>query len=147
MSGKTHFGASTLPLNPGTGVLFVTEDSCGAVSVFVGITRKDTCNGKTVTALEFETHLPLLHAELEAIVQRGRVNFPDITNVYIEHRIGKVDIGEANIVIGVSSPHRKSAIHAVDSLMDDIKRTLPIWKKELFDDNTHVWKHNTENNW
>ncbi len=65
-------------------------------------------------------------------------------HVYIEHRIGSVDVSESNIVIAVSSGHRKCAFRACEAIMDTIKARLPIWKKEVFDDGSTRWLVNAE---
>lgn len=139
---------STELLDTGKALNFLTCKIFGAVSLFVGVTREDTAgDGSKVVALEFEADEPLLIGEMGVIVAKVREQFPELGNVFIQHRFGHVLIGEASIIVGASSPHRKCAIHAVEALMESIKASLPIWKKERYNNASHVWKHNSENKW
>ena len=123
---------------------FVTDERSGAVATFVGVTRKDVVGGKTVVALEFEAHVPLAESVLNQIVEKHRSENPDLRHVFIHHRLGRVPVGEGNVVIAVSSPHRKSAFTGVQAIMDELKALLPVWKKEIFDDQTYRWQENAE---
>jgi molybdopterin synthase catalytic subunit len=122
---------------------FVSDPECGAVSIFTGITRRDIVEGKgTVVGLEFEAHQVLAISVMEDIVSVYRKNHPDVRNVYICHRLGFVPVGETNVVIAVSSPHRVVALRAVEDLMNELKTHFPVWKKEIFDTGEYIWKDN-----
>ena len=124
---------------------FVVDENCGAVATFTGITRKDNLGkSKQVVALEFEAHVPLAEAVLNQIVERHRKENAELAHVFIHHRIGRVPVGEGNVVIAVSAPHRKSALKGVQDIMDELKALLPVWKKEVFDDGTYRWQENVE---
>lgn len=144
---KTHAASSLAALDPLAAFEFVNDDLCGAVSTFIGVTRRDSVNSAHVVALEFEAHPPLLIAALNDIIFQLRQRFADIHHVFVEHRLGRVPAGAANIIVAVSSPHRACAILAVQTLMEQIKASLPIWKKEVFDNDSYVWKQNAENHW
>lgn len=123
---------------------FVTDEACGAVASFVGVTRRDTVQNKQVQALEFETHVPLAKAVLEDIVDSFRTRNSELCHVYIHHRTGIVPTCQGNVVIAVSSGHRAPAFSAVVELMDLLKAKLPIWKKEIYTDGSYRWLENTE---
>lgn len=121
---------------------FVESPKAGAVSTFSGTTR-DNFQGKKVVHLEYEAYKPMAEKELRKIAHRVRQRWPDVLRVALAHRIGKVDIGEASVVIAVSSPHRVDSLEAVHFAIDEIKAVVPIWKKEFYEEGG-VWKENTE---
>ena len=124
---------------------FVADENCGAVASFLGVTRRDILDRtRQVVALEFEAHVQLAEAVLNQIITRHRDENPELAHVFIHHRIGTVPVGDANVVIAVSSPHRKSAFRAVQALMDELKARLPVWKKERFSDDSYRWQENVE---
>ncbi|KAI9357072.1 Molybdopterin biosynthesis MoaE [Zopfochytrium polystomum] len=118
----------------------------GALSSFVGITRGTfVVDGiaKRVMRLEYEAYEPMAIRELEKIVASSVERWSSLTAVVIAHRIGVVPVGEASVVVVTSSPHRRESIEAVAWLMDTLKRTVPIWKKEIYEDGS-AWKKNSE---
>jgi molybdopterin synthase catalytic subunit len=112
------------------------EDSDGALLSFVGRARNSS-SGKKVTHLEYEAYGTMAEKELEKI---GASAFEQwsITNCIIVHRLGRVEIGESSILIAVSSPHRDESFRSVRFIIDTIKKTVPIWKKEFYSDGA-VW--------
>ncbi|CAN8064874.1 unnamed protein product [Agarophyton chilense] len=120
----------------------VSSDSAGAVSLFVGTTR-DNFDGKTVLRLEYEAYRPMAVKEMNALCDAARSQWPQITSVAVMHRLGVVPVREASVIIAVSSPHRKDAIEACHSLIDELKARVPIWKKEVYEDGSE-WKANKE---
>ena len=143
---RTYVGVTDGPIDTAEAVKWVTDIHCGAVASFVGITRADAVEGRSVVALEFETHAPLAEAVLQTIVDQQRADDQSLVHVFIQHRVGRVPVGEANVVIGVSSGHRKSVFTALEAMMTRLKRTLPMWKKEVFDDGHSRWMQNVEFN-
>jgi len=124
---------------------FVTSPECGAVSMFTGITRNDFVKDKgTVVGLEFEAHAPLAIAVMTEIVEQYRLINTEVRHVYIVHRLGYVPVGDFNVVVAVSSPHRAVALKAVDDLMNELKAHFPVWKKEVYDQGEYTWKENSE---
>lgn len=122
-----------------------SDPRCGAVSTFFGITRGDVLlDGKQVIGLEFQAHAPLAEAAIREIVERCRKQIPDLLKVYIHHQLGYVPVNDTNVFIAVSSSHRGDAFRAVEYLMDQMKAMAPIWKKEIYHDQSHVWKENSE---
>jgi molybdopterin synthase catalytic subunit len=101
------------------------------VDVFIGTTR-DHSDGKKVLSLEYEAYEPMATAVLHEIERTARARWP-IENIAIVHRIGKVEIGEASVVIAVSAVHRREAFEACRWAIDTLKKDAPIWKKERFE--------------
>uniref|UniRef100_A0A6B2LJ59 Molybdopterin synthase catalytic subunit n=1 Tax=Arcella intermedia TaxID=1963864 RepID=A0A6B2LJ59_9EUKA len=119
----------------------VLHPSCGAVSTFVGVTR-DHYNGKKVLKLEYEAYKPMAEKELFKICGLVREKW-DVANISIYHKTGLVPIGEASVIIAISSVHRDTGLEAVHWAIDELKATVPIWKKEFYEDGS-VWKGNAE---
>ena len=92
--------------------------------------------------LEYEAYVPMALKEMEKIEADAKAQWP-IKKIAMVHRIGRVDIGEASIVIAVSSAHRNEAFLACRYAIDTLKKTVPIWKKEFFHDG-EVWVENAE---
>lgn len=115
----------------------VLAPASGAVDVFIGTTRNHA-NGKEVLALEYEAYEPMALRELEALESRAQRQWP-VHRIVIIHRIGKVPIGEVSVAIAVSSSHRKDAFEACRYLIDELKKSVPIWKREYFADGTIEW--------
>lgn len=114
----------------------VSNPGAGAIDVFIGTTR-DTTASKKVLKLEFESHESMAVKELQKIVDQAKRTWP-IMEVAVSHRIGEVPIGQEAVVIAVSSPHREAAFAACKYVIDTLKQTVPIWKKEVFEDGD-VW--------
>ena len=110
----------------------VVKDTNGAVVTFLGTTR-DNFEGKRVITLEYEAFEEMAVKKLEEIRQGLMAEF-QIEDVAIAHRIGRVDIGQISLVVAVASPHRKEAFLACHEAVDRLKSTVPIWKKEIYED-------------
>ncbi|KAJ3107024.1 hypothetical protein HDU97_004993 [Phlyctochytrium planicorne] len=124
----------------------VRSDTCGAISTFSGTTRNTfKVDGvyKKVLKLEYEGYVPMAEKELRRLVDLAIKKWPDLFGVAIAHRLGDVAIGEESVIIAVSSPHRRDSLEAVEWLIDELKRSVPIWKKEYYEDGS-VWKSNSE---
>ncbi|XP_037806304.1 molybdopterin synthase catalytic subunit-like [Lucilia sericata] len=121
----------------------VTAESCGAISLFVGTTR-DCFEGKRVCSVEYEAYEAMAIKQIELICEELRRQWPDIVNIAICHRLGLVKVREVSVVIAISSPHRKTSLDAVEVAIDELKKRVPIWKKELYDENESTWKENNE---
>ena len=110
----------------------VRRDTNGAVVTFLGTTR-DNFEGKRVVTLEYEAFPEMAVKKLEEIRQQLRAEF-GIDDIAIAHRIGSVPIGEISLVVAVASPHRKEAFFACHAAVDRLKETVPIWKKEVYEE-------------
>jgi len=108
----------------------------GAVVVFEGITRNHS-KGRPTLYLDYEAYEPMALAKLVELGREMRAQFP-VDRIALVHRLGRVEIGETSVFIGVSSAHRRAAFDACRFGIDKLKRTVPIWKKEYFEDGA-VW--------
>lgn len=124
------------PLNESDVLMNLATDADGAVVAFVGRARNFS-DGKAVCYLEYEAYESMARKELEKICKTA-VERWSLSGCALIHRYGRVDIGEASIVIGVSSSHRKEAFAAAMYIIDTIKQTVPIWKKEYYSDGS-MW--------
>lgn len=115
---------------------FVEEPMVGGIVHFVGTVRNQT-KGKPVERLDFEAYKPMAISEMTKIAQQVLEKF-GVTKIAMHHRIGVLEIGEIPVIIAVSSPHRKAAFEACQYCIDTLKETVPIWKKEIFEDG-EVW--------
>lgn len=116
--------------------LFISDASCGGEVIFVGTVRNHT-KGKKVLRLEFEAYGPMAISEMSKIAEQIESR-SDIFKVGIYHRVGVLGIGEIPVIIGVSAAHRVAAFEACQYAIDTLKETVPIWKKEFFEDGK-VW--------
>jgi molybdopterin synthase catalytic subunit len=112
------------------------NDEAGAVNVFIGTVRSKT-SGKQVIRLEYEAYEPMAIKEIEKIVELARKKWA-IKNYAISHRIGNLSIGEIAVVMAISTAHRKESFEACEFIIDSLKQTVPIWKKEIFE-NGEEW--------
>jgi len=119
----------------------VGDPSVGAISTFIGVTRNNFEN-KEVMKLEYEAYKPMAEKELQKICEKVRSNW-DVKHIAMYHKIGLVPIGEASVIIAISSVHRSESLEAVHFAIDELKATVPIWKKEFYADGS-VWKGNAE---
>lgn len=106
----------------------VMRRSDGACAVFEGIVR-DHHEGKTVESIDYEAYAPMAEKEIEKIVRAVRQEWPDVA-VAVLHRLGRLAVGDVSIAIACASPHRAEAFEACRAMIDRIKQTVPIWKKE-----------------
>ena len=123
-------------LSPQTCIDFVQSDGAGAISLFIGTVRKQT-KGRRVLRLEFEAYESMAISEMRKIAERAKGKWP-IEKMAIHHRVGNLAIGEIAVIIAVATPHRKAAFQACEFAIDTLKETVPIWKKEFFEDGA-VW--------
>ena len=114
----------------------VTSDGAGAIDVFIGTVRNQTKN-KKVIRLEFEAYESMAIKELEMIRDRAQAKWP-ILKIAIVHATGLLQIGDIPVVIAVATPHRNDAFEACKFVIDELKKTVPIWKKEFYEDG-EVW--------
>jgi molybdopterin synthase catalytic subunit len=105
----------------------------GAIALFVGVVRETSPTGRGVRYLEYEAFDDMALQEMETIAQEIDERWPG-SSVAIEHRIGRLEIGEASVAIAVATPHRGEAFDACRYAIDRLKASVPIWKKEIFAD-------------
>lgn len=114
----------------------VVPKECGATVTLDGYVRKFT-KGRETLHLVYEAYEPMAVKEMEKLVEQAKSDF-EISHVGIVHRLGRLEIGETSVVISVASPHRRAAFAACEWLIKELKRTVPIWKKEVYADG-EVW--------
>jgi molybdopterin synthase catalytic subunit len=130
------FRVTDKPINLQELVDYVTDPEAGAIVPFIGTTRNNN-EGRRVIALDYEGYPEMAEKELARIGEEARKKW-SICKMAIVHRLGPVQIGEASVVIVVSSAHRDAAFAASRFAIEEIKKTVPIWKKEVFEGG-EVW--------
>ncbi|XP_077494864.1 molybdopterin synthase catalytic subunit-like [Amblyomma americanum] len=123
----------------------VGSPDCGAISVFLGTTRNHF-EGKAVRMLSYEAYAPMAKREMLGICEGVRERWT-VKNIAVVHRLGDVPLCEASVLIAVSSEHRQEGLDAVKYAIDELKRRVPIWKKEHYDGGDQEWKANKECFW
>ncbi len=119
----------------------VVAPESGGIDVFIGTTRNHS-KGKKVIRLEYETYLPMAVKLMGEIENEIRKRW-DVHKISIIHRTGVVPVMDASVAIAVSAAHRKEAFEACRYAIDELKKRVPIWKKEIFEDG-EVWVENVE---
>lgn len=133
MAGSSDFyEITTSILNVGAIARRVVLPDCGASVTLDGYAREWTA-GRRTRYLIYEAYDPMAIAEMKRLGAEAHKRF-DIAHIGIVHRTGHLEIGETSVVITVSAPHRKAAFDACEWAIRELKRTVPIWKKEVFDD-------------
>lgn len=125
------FRLSEGPLSVEDAVAEVRTDEAGAVASFVGTTRARS-RGREVLYLEYEAYEGMAEQVMADLAEALKKRH-DLCEVAIHHRIGRVDIGETSVVIAVSAPHRAAALTACHEAIDELKVTVPLWKKEIYE--------------
>jgi molybdopterin synthase catalytic subunit len=113
----------------------------GGVVLFVG-TIRNRDHGKTVTALEYETYRKMAERRMKDLEKDVRKKWP-IKDMVVVHREGKLKVGEVSVVVAVSAEHRAEAFDAARYVIDQVKETLPIWKRETLKGGKSVWVEGT----
>ena len=119
----------------------VAHDRNGAVVLFLGTVR-DTNDGRSVTGIEYSAYRSMAERELAAIVDEASDKF-ETPDIVVEHRVGTLEIGEVSVAIAVAHPHRGAAYDTSRYVIEQIKRRVPIWKREHYADGTREWVHPT----
>jgi molybdopterin synthase catalytic subunit len=127
---------SSVPLDLPALVARVETPDRGAITSFLGLVR-DHHVGRGVTRLEYSAYAPMAEAECARIVSEAEVRWP--VRVALEHRIGALEIGDAAVVIAAAAAHRDEAFAACRFVIEEVKRRVPIWKKEFYADGTIEW--------
>ena len=122
-----------------------TKITIGAHNLFLGQVREDEIEGKKVQAIEYSAYEEMAEDVFHKIREAAFSKF-NLTCLHVYHSIGVVKKGEICLFVFVSSKHRKDAFDACSFIVEQIKIAVPVFGKELFEDNSYVWKVNTENN-
>jgi len=127
----------TEPLAPDAIAAAVDDPGAGGIAIFSGVVRNET-GGRPVKFLEYEAHAPMAEIKMREIGATVRDRWPGVKRVAMLHRVGRLEIGEASVLIAVAAAHRGDAFEACRYAIDTLKRTVPVWKKEHFEDG-EVW--------
>ncbi len=118
-----------------------SQTRIGGHSIFLGQVRADQINDKTVAAIEYTTYEEMALSTMHKIREDIFEKYP-LTCMHVYHSLGVVKAGEISLFVFTSSAHRKPAIDACEEVVERIKKELPVWGKELFEDETYQWKEN-----
>jgi len=130
------FEVTADPLDPQRLIKHVRRDESGAVAVFLGVVR-DNSRGRRVLYLEYDAYPEMATRVMRQIAEEAMARWP-VTGIAMQHRTGRLEIGETSLLIAVSSPHRKEAFEACHHLVDRFKEVVPVWKKEVWEGG-EVW--------
>ncbi len=119
-----------------------SKTGIGAHDIFLGQVRADKVGDKTVAAIEYSAHEAMANQRFHELREATFEKF-NLSCMHIYHSLGKVPVGELCFFVFVSGAHRKEVFGALEYLVEDIKAKVPIFGKEIFEDNTHQWKVNT----
>lgn len=126
------------PIQPGEFASAMGQAGHGAVAYFFGAVR-DRNHGRQVTAVSYDAFAPLAARTLEAICEEARRSWGEDLVIHVRHRTGKLRVGEVSVAIGVSSVHRDEAFQASRYVIEELKKRVPIWKKEYYVDGETRW--------
>eukprot|EP01102_Stenamoeba_stenopodia_P020451 TRINITY_DN795_c0_g1_i1.p1 TRINITY_DN795_c0_g1~~TRINITY_DN795_c0_g1_i1.p1 ORF type:complete len:193 (-),score=52.03 TRINITY_DN795_c0_g1_i1:66-644(-) len=153
LSPKERLSITYKPLSLDDAIREVASDEAGAISTFLGVTRNNF-GGRKVIRLEYEGYVQMALSEMKKIVSEIKSKW-SVIGINIQHRLGVVPVGEASVLIVISSAHRRESLDAVSFAIDKVKERVTIWKKEFYegeDPNSAipttqpqpVWKENKE---
>jgi MoaE-MoaD fusion protein len=133
---RDFFELTDEPIDVGAVARRVVPRRCGATVTLDGYAREWT-KGRRTLHLVYEAYEPMALAEMRRLGREARERF-DVEHIGIVHRTGRTEIGETSVVISVSAPHRRAAFEACEWAIRELKRTVPVWKKEFYEDGS-VW--------
>lgn len=117
------------PLDRNALIAAVSHPSVGGIAIFEGVVR-DNARGKEVRHLEYDLYPEMAEQQIRIIIQEAAQRW-GVEHVAVAHRFGRLEIGEASVIIVVATPHRAEAFEACRYIIDTLKTTVPIWKKEV----------------
>jgi len=126
------FEVTSAALDPQRLIDHVREDESGAVALFSGVVRNNNMS-RRVLYLEYDAYPEMAESVMRQIADEIIGRWPAVIDVAIQHRTGRLEIGETSLLIAVSAPHRKEAFEACHALVDRFKEMVPIWKKEVWE--------------
>jgi molybdopterin synthase catalytic subunit len=127
----------TAEIDPASLINEVSSPQYGAISVFVGTVR-EVNEGRSVSAIEYSAYKSMASAELELILDEAEARF-EVSALVVEHRIGLLAPGDVSVAIAAAHPHRAPALDCTRYVIEEIKKRVPIWKKEHYTDGTREW--------
>lgn len=128
------------PLDPAEALAFVASPDAGGTNLFIGTTRAETHpQFGDLLALDYDAYEEMAVKDIARLIADARAKF-GVLRAAVLHRTGRVTVGEASVVIAVSCPHRGEAFAACRFLIDELKKSSPIWKRDIYRDAAN-WKH------
>lgn len=134
---RVHVRVGRDPLDVAGVLTRVGTEQDGAVVLFLGNVRNHH-EGRSVDGILYEGYEPMAEDLLEALAREAVARF-GVTRVAVEHRLGGLEVGETSVALAVSSPHRAESFEAARWLMEELKRRIPVWKKERFTEGDSAW--------
>jgi molybdopterin synthase catalytic subunit len=129
------------PLDVGAATKFVAASAAGGIDIFLGTTRVETSTtGEELLALDYHAYESMARRQLVELSRGARKQWP-VVRLAILHRLGSVAVGEASVLIAVSTPHRAEAFAACRWIIDELKKQVTIWKQEVWADGAKTWVH------
>ena len=125
------------PIDPAALIVEVSDDSCGAASVFLGCVR-NVNDGRAVTGIEYSAYRSMAQREMNAIAREAGEQF-GVSRLVVEHRLGELSLGDVSVAVVVAHPHRGPSLDATRYVIEQLKQRVPIWKLELYADGTREW--------
>ena len=125
------------PLDPASLLAEVGKTANGASVLFIGTVR-DVNDGRAVSGIEYTAYEAMARTEMDAIVHEAASRY-GTNDIVVEHRVGRLGLGEASVAIAVAHPHRAEAYEASRFVIEELKRRVPIWKREEYLDGTREW--------
>ena len=119
-----------------------TKTTIGAHNIFLGQVRADEIDGKVISAIEYTAYEDMANEKFFEIIEDTFKKF-NLTCMHIYHSLGKVNAGEICLFVFVSSPRRKEVFKASEFVVEEIKANVPVFGKEIFEDESHQWKVNS----
>lgn len=121
------------PLSPDELSSWVGRPSSGAIVTFCGTVRNSSTTGHDIVSLEYETSRELAERRILDVIGVARTRWPALGGVAIHHRVGHIELGGVAVVVAVSSPHREEAFEAAKFCIDAVKKSVPMWKREVWE--------------
>lgn len=122
------------PLSIDLAVEHIRSGQCGAMAIFVGTVRDSSDGRDGVVSLDYESYPGRAEEALSRVAVATREKVPDLHRIAILHRTGNLEVGEASVIVAVSTPHRAESFEAARFAIDTLKEEVPIWKKETWED-------------
>ena len=119
--------------------LHASNKTRGGHAIFLGQVRDDLINDKKVLEIDYSAYEAMVGQETDKIKAEIRKKYEDVQGIFIKHSIGAVKAGEMSLFVLVSAGHRVEAFHALEDTVNMVKARVPVWKKELLDDGSHIW--------
>jgi molybdopterin synthase catalytic subunit len=127
----------TREIDPASLINEVSSPQYGAISLFVGTVR-EVNEGRSVSAIEYSAYKSMASAELDRILDEAEARF-GVSALVVEHRIGLLGLGDVSVAIAAAHAHRAPALDCTRYVIEEIKKRVPIWKKEHYADGTREW--------